>query len=185
MGPPSRERKARRLTVDLVPATSWCENLRTRLAPSQWDTLRRATYRAAYYRCEVCGGRGETHPVECHEQWDFDDEHHVQRLARLIALCPSCHEVKHIGHSRLSGRDVAARHHLAKVNRWTGAEVDGHISKALRVWERRSRHPWTLDLEILRHYDIQPPTGDRQQGETRPGGSGPSPGRREACIRGL
>ena len=82
---------------------------------------------------------------------------------------PSCHEVKHIGHSRLSGRDVAARHHLAKVNAWTGVEVDGHISKALGTWERRSRHPWTLDLQILGHYDIQPPTGDRGAEVATPG----------------
>jgi len=142
--------------VQLVPATSFGQNLRALLCEADWDRLRRATYRAAGYRCEVCGGRGPDHPVECHELWVYDDQAHVQRLERLVALCPDCHAVAHIGHARVTGRDRAARNHMARVNGWTGSQVDGHLAKAYTVWERRSRHPWSLDLEHLAHYAIDP-----------------------------
>lgn len=82
-----------RLTVELIPSTSWFTNVRSHLPTGEWDLVRRAVYRRARYRCEVCGGRGggpdgPNHPVECHEVWAYDDEHHVQRLERLVALCP-------------------------------------------------------------------------------------------------
>jgi hypothetical protein len=144
--------------VQLVPATSFGQNLRALLTAAQWDTLRRQVYRAARYRCDVCGGRGPDHPVECHEYWAYYDETHVQRLDRLVALCPDCHEVAHIGHARTKGRDRAARNHLAEVNGWTGSQVDGHLSRAFATWERRSRHDWRLDLGVLRAYGIEPPT---------------------------
>jgi len=47
--------------------------------------------------CETCGGCGPQYPVECHEIWNYDDTRLIQKLDGLIALCPDCHEVKHIG----------------------------------------------------------------------------------------
>jgi hypothetical protein len=71
-----------KLTVELVPETSWYSNLRSELTEEQWDTVRRRCYVAADYRCEVCGGRGPKWPVECHEVWSYDDLEHVQTLVR-------------------------------------------------------------------------------------------------------
>ena len=108
-----------RLTVELVPSTCWWSNVRSHVAPAVWERLRRATAAAAGNRCEICGGRGRRHPVECHEVWDYDDTTRVQRLVRLIALCPACHEVKHLGLAAKRGRHGAALAHLARVNGWT------------------------------------------------------------------
>jgi hypothetical protein len=85
---------APRLSIELVPATSWFDNLRSLLPPAEWDALRKATSQAAGHRCEICGGRGPKWPVECHERWQYDDATHVQTLTGLIALCPECHRVK-------------------------------------------------------------------------------------------
>jgi hypothetical protein len=141
-----------RLTVELVPKTSWYNNVRALVDELGWDRIRRQVYRQADYRCEVCGGRGPEHPVECHEVWRYDDRTRVQLLIRMIALCPACHEVKHLGFANVKGKGAQARAHLARVNGWTPAQADAYISEAFRVWAQRSGGPWTLDLEGLRPY---------------------------------
>jgi 5-methylcytosine-specific restriction endonuclease McrA len=94
------------LTIELVPKTSWCKNLRNELTQEDWDVLRKEAYRRAGYECEICGGRGEKWPVECHERWEYDDAANVQSLSGLVALCPKCHRVKHIGRvERMEGMD--------------------------------------------------------------------------------
>lgn len=69
-----------KLSVELVPSTSWFKNLRSMLAPEEWDRLRRKTYREADYRCEICDGQGPDHPVECHEIWHYDDKQHGLKI---------------------------------------------------------------------------------------------------------
>jgi hypothetical protein len=117
-----------------------------------WDRIRRQVWRQADYRCELCGGRGPEHPVECHEVWRYDDRTRVQLLVRMIALCPACHQVKHIGLANVKGKGAQARAHLARVNGWTLAQADAYIAEAFNVWAWRSQGPWTLDLEGLRPY---------------------------------
>jgi hypothetical protein len=143
---------SRRLTVELVPKTSWHDNVRALVDERTWDRIRRQVWRQAGYRCEVCGGRGPEHPVECHEVWRYDDRTRMQTLVRMITLCPDCHQVKHIGYASVRGKSAQARAHLARVNGWTLAQADVHIAEAFRVWAQRSQGPWTLDLEGLRPY---------------------------------
>ena len=137
------------LTVELIPSTSWFSNVRSHLPEDEWDLVRRAVYRRSRYRCEVCGGRGDKHPVECHEVWVYDDERHVQRLERLVALCPACHRVKHLGLASVNGRYDEALAHLAGVNGWTPGEAERYAQAAFARWEERSRHEWTVDLGML------------------------------------
>ncbi len=141
-----------RLTVELVPKTSWYNNVRALVDAPAWDRIRRQAYRQAGYRCEVCGGRGPEHPVECHEIWRYDDRTRVQALVRMIALCPACHQVKHLGFANVKGKGAQAGAHLARVNGWTLAQADAYIGEAFRVWAQRSQGPWTLDLGGLRPY---------------------------------
>ncbi|UBV45495.1 hypothetical protein LAJ19_20425 (plasmid) [Deinococcus taeanensis] len=152
---------APRLVVELVPATSWFENLRSLLAPADWDRLRRQTYRAARYRCEVCGGRGEAHPVECHERWVYDEVAGTQTLSGLIALCPLCHLVVHFGYARTVGRQEEAGRHLMRVNNWSRREAHGHVQAAFATFERRSGQHWRLDVSWLagQGVEVRPPAG--------------------------
>jgi hypothetical protein len=149
---------APRLTIELVPATGWFDNVRSRVSKEQWDALRRPVFKAAGYRCEICGGRGEQWPVECHERWSYDDIALIQRLEGLIALCPSCHEVKHFGLAMKRGRFAFAQAHLEKVNGWDRRTSNIYIMRVFDQWEARSRHEWHLDLSWLALRGVVIPT---------------------------
>jgi hypothetical protein len=147
---------APRLTVELVPRTCWFSNVRDRVSREDWDRMRSQVYEYAGRRCEVCGGRGSKHPVECHEVWEYDEATAVQRLVRMIALCPACHEVKHVGLAGVKGRGEIAAAHLAEVNGWSAAVADRYVRSAFAVWEERSARTWSLDVSALTGYGIDP-----------------------------
>lgn len=146
-----------KLKIELVPKKSWGNNLRrdANLKQSQWDKLRKACYASAGYRCEICGGKGNKHPVECHERWSYNDETQVQKLEGLIALCPLCHKAKHLGRTlSLQGENqqlekMAVLSHIQKVNGLNDMELDAYIKVVFALWSQRSKHPWTLDLSWL------------------------------------
>jgi hypothetical protein len=137
------------LTIELVPTTCWYSNVRSEVTPEQWDRLRRKCYSAASYRCEICDGQGPKWPVECHEVWEYDDRRKVQSLKRLIALCPKCHGVKHIGRMQSTGKGGVALRHLMKINGWSKKAAEAYIQKAFAQWSERSEHEWELDISWL------------------------------------
>lgn len=143
-----------RLTIELVPQTCWYSNVRSQVSSSDWEKLKRSTFQQANYRCQVCGDRGSKHPVECHEIWHYDDRQHVQKLAGLIALCPACHECKHMGFANVRGRGDIATAHLAKVNGWTMEQTMVYVQECFRVWQERSQHEWKLDISYLEKFGI-------------------------------
>jgi hypothetical protein len=147
---------APRLTVELVPKTCWFSNVHDRVSREDWDRMRAQVYEHAGRRCEVCGGRGSKHPVECHEVWEYDETTCVQRLVRMIALCPACHEVKHMGLAGIKGRGEIAAAHLAEVNGWTAQVTAVYIDQAFDVWKARSARTWSLDVSALTAYGVDP-----------------------------
>lgn len=147
--------KKAKLTIELVPETCWFSNLRSELTPQQWDRVRHRCYLNANYRCQVCGGKGKKWPVECHEIWHYDDINHVQKLTGTIALCPACHEVKHIGHARIKGRETQALKHLARVNGWTITQARNYMFDCFRKWSGRSDYEWALDCTWLSRFHIK------------------------------
>ncbi len=151
------------LTVELVPSSCWFSNLRSELSKEEWDRLRRPVFKRAGRHCEVCEGRGAQHPVECHEVWEYDDDAHVQHLVGLVALCPACHEAKHMGYASRVGRAGEARAHLARVNGWSMDDVELYLEMQFEQWSRRSQHEWSLDLSWLRGFglDISPKRGGK------------------------
>ena len=88
-----------KLEIELVPKDLFFRSLRSLVTKQSWDVIRREAYKKAGYRCEICGGKGDRWPVECHEIWEHDDERHIQYLKGTIALCPNCHMIKHTGFS--------------------------------------------------------------------------------------
>lgn len=143
------------LTIELVPKTSWYQNVRSHVSKEEWDKLKRLTFSRAGYRCEICGGRGRRWPVECHEIFVYNDEQHIQKLAGLLALCPACHEVKHIGLAGLRGKANQAKAHLAKVNNWSLEDAELYIEGCFELWHRRSSHGWQLDLSYLERLRVE------------------------------
>ena len=138
-----------KLTIELVPKTQWFTNVRSQVSKEDWDYLRRESYKSAGYRCEICGGVGDSHPVECHEIWNYDDNDLIQKLEGLISLCPSCHEVKHIGLTQLRGKYEQARKHMSFVNRWGDERCEYYVDLCFIEWKFRSRFEWDLDLTWL------------------------------------
>ncbi|THF71323.1 HNH endonuclease [Deinococcus sp. Arct2-2] len=145
-----------RLSIELVPSSSWYTNVRSEVSKAAWDSLRHACYRNAGHRCEICGGRGPQWPVECHELWEYDDAQGIQRLTGLTALCPECHRVKHFGLARVKGEQEQAGRWLMQVNGWTRREVHEYVQDAFRVWEQRSARAWKVDISWLDHREARP-----------------------------
>ena len=143
-----------KLTIELVPQTSWMNNVRAVRTAKQWNALRGVVADKAWNVCEICGGVGPAHPVECHEIWEYNDKTNVQRLAGMIALCPSCHSVKHFGFARISGREELALKHFMKINGLKKKEAEKAITDAFELWAKRSASEWKLDLSVLKEYGI-------------------------------
>jgi len=143
-----------KLTIELVPQSSWMNNVRAVLTAKQWDALRRIVADKAWNVCEICGGVGPKHPVECHEIWEYNEKTGVQKLAGMISLCPNCHMVKHFGFARISGKEEWALKHFMKVNGLKKKEAEQAIADAFEVWMKRSKLEWKLDLSILEEYGI-------------------------------
>lgn len=129
-------------------------NVRVVLTAEQWDILRKRVSAAAWDVCQICGGVGPAHPVECHEIWEYNEKTKIQKLAGMIALCPSCHLVKHFGFARVTGKEEAAFKHFMKVNELTKKEAEAEITKAFETWRKRSLVDWKLDLSGLTQYGI-------------------------------
>lgn len=145
-----------KLTIELVPRTCWWSNVRSNLRQSQWDRLRKQVYKAADYKCEICGGVGTKHPVECHEIWDYDDKKKLQTLSKFIAICPLCHQVKHIGLTGTRGKKYAERAYkrFQEINKLTDKETSLFHSYFWQQWKERSKHQWKLDISLLDNYEI-------------------------------
>jgi 5-methylcytosine-specific restriction endonuclease McrA len=138
-----------RLEIELVPATSFYNNVRNIVSKEQWDFLRKECYKKANYKCEICGERGDKWSVECHELWEYDDIKHIQKLVRLIALCPNCHKVKHFGHTEIMGKSEEALTHLMKVNNINKEKALEEVDKSFELWAERSEHDWEVDISFL------------------------------------
>ena len=137
------------LSVELVPTTCWYTNVRSNVTAREWEICKNYVKTRSGARCEICGGRGRKWPVECHEIWEYNDDRAIQTLVDLIALCPPCHEVKHIGRAMVMGNLDRALRHLAKVNEWSLEDADHYVAAQLEVHALRSTHPWTLDISWL------------------------------------
>ncbi|MFJ2093325.1 DUF5710 domain-containing protein [Streptomyces sp. NPDC087901] len=140
------------LFVDLVPRSCWFTNVRSCVAPKDWERLRRMITRRAGMKCEACGAsedRNVKRWLEAHERWTFDDQKLTQTLRRLICLCTDCHTVTHFGFAQVRGIADQALAHLVKVTGMTKGQAMQHIDAAFGVWEARSGRDYALDLSVL------------------------------------
>jgi len=136
------------LTIELIPGSNWENNVRSEYG-NDWEWIKRISYKKANYRCEICNGVGNKHPVECHEVWDFDIDNKIQKLTGLVSLCPTCHKVKHIGLAFVKGEENIAIQQLKVVNGWTDKDVYKYIEESFLIYEALSRIQWNLDLSFL------------------------------------
>lgn len=135
-----------KLTIELVPRTSWKKNLRSELSKEEWDYLRSLVYERAGYKCEICGTKGELH---CHEEWLYNESNQVQTLTKLIALCSACHEVKHIGLAEIKGNYERAKTHLKNINKWSESQAELYIKVSFMKWRHYNKYDWKLNLSLI------------------------------------
>ena len=142
------------MTVELVPKPLWGQNPRSAMTNRQWDDVRRKVYADAGHRCEICGAEGK---LQAHEVWEYDDEKFIQRLIRMIALCPSCHGVKHFGRSALVLREddkMRIYKHFVAVNGCSREEFAKHLRAELAKYQSRSKHAdWKIDWGPFQKFD--------------------------------
>jgi hypothetical protein len=144
------------LTIELVPESSWYNNVRSKVDRKTWDIIRRKCYSEAHDRCEICGdtskNQGLKHNVECHEIWQYDDINHIQELTGFIALCNHCHLCKHPGYAETQGAMNIVIMHLIQINKMTQNDVLDMLTDSMRIWRRRSQHSWTVDISYIDSY---------------------------------
>ena len=145
-----------KLQIELVPGSCWWSNVRSNVTDKQWDNIRKPAYQKANFVCEICGEKGTQHPVECHEVWIYDDTSLTQRLGFFQALCPMCHEVKHIGLAGVRGNGDRAFNRFKTINQLDDTLARQIKSAVFRQWNIRSRQQWTLDIEHLRQHGLNP-----------------------------
>jgi len=145
-----------KLTIDLVPRSCWWSNVRTHLTRTQWDKIRTQICRLADNKCEICGGTGTSHLVECHEIWEYDQQEKVQTLKKIIAVCPSCHQTKHIGRTRNFNIELwdQAYKRFQNINELTDSETELFHDYFWQQWEERSGMEWQFDITLLNQYNI-------------------------------
>lgn len=136
------------LTIELIPSSNWRNNVRSEFK-DDWEWIKRLSYRKANYRCEICNGVGDRHPVECHEMWEFDMNSKVQKLIGLISLCPTCHKTKHIGLAFINKEEDIVINQLKKINKWENEDVYKYINESFLIHDILSSIEWELDLSYL------------------------------------
>ena len=137
-----------------MPKSFWYSNVRSNVKASQWDRIRRGSYAKANLHCEICGGQGTKHPVECHEVWIYEEETLTQRLGYFQAICPLCHEVKHIGLAGVRGNGERAANRFREVNNLEETTARKIKSAVFKQWRIRSNQSWKLDVELLKEHGI-------------------------------
>jgi len=144
-----------RLSLDLVPAPLWGQNLRSPsvLGNKRWRRLRQGLLDAHGSTCSICGSEEQPH---CHEVWQYEESKRRGKatLVRIEIICFKCHYVHHFGlaagvlvdEGRLTKRDIAdLRRHFAKVNQCRVQDFDMHLIEAMERWEQRSDKKWTIN----------------------------------------
>lgn len=143
-----------KLQIELVPDGCWFTNVRSNVTAREWDFIRKHVYIDAGYRCEICNGVGYKHPVECHEVWSYDLNTKIQKLECLQALCPACHEVKHIGLTSIRGFRERAVAHFIGINNLSNLEAERIIHAVFEEWRERSFINWELNIDLLKTFNI-------------------------------
>jgi hypothetical protein len=146
-----------RLTIELVPKTSFCKNVRNLISAAEWGRLRHAAYACAGNACLICRETGPKGVLHAHEVWEYTmpagadppETPGRQRLVGIAALCPRCHAVKHIGFANVMGRLEASLVHLQKVNGWSRTETEAYVEACFETWKARSKRQWQVDVSLL------------------------------------
>ena len=140
--------KKYKLNFEYVPDGCWYQNLRSALPKELWDMIRKDAYKRFNYQCAVCHKSGK---LEAHERWHYDENQALQTLVDVVALCPACHQVVHIGRTYLIGKGDEAMEHFMQVNACSQAEYHEALQTATALHQKRNKiENWTTDISWIK-----------------------------------
>ncbi len=138
-----------KLQFELVPDGCWYSNLRSILSKKEWEFIRTYAIKKSSGKCSICGKK--TKSLHAHERWSYDEKKGIQKLDDVIAVCPDCHSVIHIGRTQLLGNEERAEKHFMKVNNCSYSEYRKALGIANDIHKRRNLvSEWRLDLSFLK-----------------------------------
>ena len=140
-----------KLTIEMVPKTSWYNSLYNKVSESIWDKIRKETLQKYKNKCGICSS---VIKLSCHEIWEYDDKKHIQKLKGFISLCNLCHSIKHIGRTFLLAKEdkinlKSVVNHFMKVNSCNKEEFDKYLETVKDLWKERSKYKWQIDFEEM------------------------------------
>ncbi|MFC6049019.1 hypothetical protein ACFPYM_14405, partial [Methylobacterium hispanicum] len=173
-----RSRRGAPFEFPPIAARAAGQNLWSLFDAATWNQIRKTNYARSGCRCMICGeqrprsaggGAGSRGPVDAHEVWSWtmpDDDPSrgvgIQRLERIMVLCPTCHACFHAGHALTAARRDARHEEAAAFIRarqsditgLEGAALDAHLGRSADAWNRtRGVERWVLDLSHLAAQD--------------------------------
>ena len=158
----TKTRTQLKLTVELVPYTSFESNLRYTLSKEDWDIVRKSAYKRYEYQCGICGKNNVV--LSAHEEWDYiitdkKNKTGIQKLTNIISLCNECHMIKHIAFAD----ELAAQgkldmkklvQHFLDVNNCSLDRFVLHYADSLKKWEKQSEYKFDLDIDFLKTLEL-------------------------------
>jgi len=141
--------KEYKLKFELVPDGCWGMNLRNAY-PDLWKVLSKIVRERANHKCMICGAT--SNKLEAHEVWSYSTNG-VQKLENVIAICPLCHSVIHIGRTELKGDIISAENHFMKVNDCSYSEYRLALGEATKKHKELNKiSNWILDLSYIKDF---------------------------------
>lgn len=143
-----------KLTMEIeIPVYLYHVNLH-KLDKKLWNKIRKEIKIKYDNACCIC--RDDQSILDCHEQWYYDFDNHIQVLKDILLLCKKCHGVKHLGSIPFKSRKEA-REHFLKVNNCDLDTFNYYYEKTYyRSFENVYKLPESLSVkEIKRNEELK------------------------------
>jgi hypothetical protein len=143
-----------KLSISMVPAALWGQNLRKHLTQGEWNKLRAVQFEH-FPKCEFCDSSPVGAARQAHEEWVYDVKARTARLVGLRTTCRMCHFVEHRGFVSAmvaTGRFTPAifdeiERHFCAVNGCDRLDYRRHREQARRKYDRlMGVRAWTVDF---------------------------------------
>ena len=140
-----------KLNIELVPSSTWYDNVRSQVTATQWKKLRELVLAEHGNQCSVCGNAKR---LAAHEVWAYSESTATQTLTGMVALCPMCHHIKHIGLAQLLASQgklnyASVVNHYCSINKCSRKDFEQHVDEAFRQWSARNEKTWKVDTGLL------------------------------------
>lgn len=137
-----------KLHIELVPRTAWGTSLSKQLKASDWGKIRHLALANQNSCCHTCGQVVKS--LDAHEIWEFDEEHHIQKLVGIVGVCKPCHNTIHFGRAQKIGFGKEATTQFLTVNQCGLVDFQNECDEARIHFNRLNLiKTWALDISWI------------------------------------